>query len=45
MRTIDILEYIVERPIGVVAQEIAAGLSIPGGVGPMTRAMRPVAPG
>lgn len=29
MRTIDILEYIVARPTGVVAQEIAAGLSIP----------------
>jgi IclR family acetate operon transcriptional repressor len=29
MRTIDILEYVIARPNGVVAQEIAAGLSIP----------------
>jgi IclR family acetate operon transcriptional repressor len=29
MRTIDILEYVVTRPNGVVAQEIAAGLAIP----------------
>ncbi|MDO7836796.1 IclR family transcriptional regulator C-terminal domain-containing protein [Sphingobium sp. HBC34] len=29
MRTIDILEYVVARPAGVVAQEIAAGLAIP----------------
>ncbi len=29
MRTIDILEYVVARPAGVVAQEISAGLSIP----------------
>lgn len=29
MRTIDIIEYVVACPSGVVAQEIAAGLSIP----------------
>jgi len=29
MRTIDIIEYVVARPAGVVAQEIAAGLAIP----------------
>lgn len=29
MRTIDIIEYVVARPTGVVAQEIAAGLAIP----------------
>lgn len=29
MRTIDILEYVAARPGGVVAQEVAAGLSIP----------------
>lgn len=29
MRTIDILEYVVGRPAGVVAQEISAGLAIP----------------
>ena len=29
MRTIDIIEYVVARPAGVVAQEIAAGLTIP----------------
>lgn len=29
MRTIDILEYVVARPTGVVAQEIAADLGIP----------------
>ena len=29
MRTMDIIEYVVARPAGVVAQEIAAGLAIP----------------